>query len=119
MGDDLSQRLGTRIRTLRKRAGLTQAALAEKAGLAVDAVARIERGTRDPRLRSLSRLAKGLGCSLPEVVDLDDDFLSRSPLPAGLASVVAPLRDQDRAVVETAARLTQALVVGGRSKNAS
>ena len=112
MGDEPAQRLGQRIRILREKAGMTQANLAEAAGMAVDAVSRIERGTRDPQLKSLRRLAKGLKCSLPELVDVNGEYIDRAPLSAGLAAVIEPLRDQPDPVLATAAALTSALVKG-------
>jgi transcriptional regulator with XRE-family HTH domain len=41
--------------------GLTQERLAEEAGLHMTDVARIERAERDPGVRTVAKLAKGLG----------------------------------------------------------
>lgn len=48
------------IRRLRKRAGLTQAELARRAGVSQSLIARIERGTVDPRLSTLMRILRAL-----------------------------------------------------------
>lgn len=52
---------GRRLRQLRKEAGLSQAALAARAGLHRQAVARFELGERDPQWRSVLALAAALG----------------------------------------------------------
>ncbi len=49
------------IRTLRSRLGLTQARLAELAGLTQAYIAKIEAGTADPRISTLERISKALG----------------------------------------------------------
>jgi predicted ATPase/DNA-binding CsgD family transcriptional regulator/transcriptional regulator with XRE-family HTH domain len=55
------------LRRLRLRAGLSQAALAERAGIAAAAVAAMERGTRrSPYARTLGALAEALGLSADE-----------------------------------------------------
>ena len=55
---------GQRLRSLRLAAGLTQAALAEKAGLAVGSVRDYERGRDEPRWGSLVKLLAVLGHDL-------------------------------------------------------
>ena len=56
------------IRRLRKQAGLTQAALAEKAGMARPNLARIEAGRYRPALDTLERIASALGYSVSMLV---------------------------------------------------
>ena len=52
-----------RIRQYRQKAGITQRALAQRAGISLDAVHRIENGARHPNLESLYRIAQALGLS--------------------------------------------------------
>lgn len=52
---------GRSLRWARRRAGLTQRALAEKSGVAQPAIARIERGTVIPRVDTLDRLLEACG----------------------------------------------------------
>ncbi|CAN5140576.1 hypothetical protein BH18CHL2_BH18CHL2_04450 [soil metagenome] len=52
------------LRAARARAGLTQRALAERAGLPQPTVAAIERGHQDPRYRTLARLLLACGQDL-------------------------------------------------------
>src|SRR5438128_2556518 len=52
------------IREARARAGLTQRALAERAGKAQSEIAKIERGRRDPTVSTLERLVCAAGFDL-------------------------------------------------------
>src|SRR5260221_2058447 len=64
---------GQRLRQLRVRAGLSQAALAERAGLAVAAVGALERGLRrSPYAQTVGALAEALGLTSEERADLAD-----------------------------------------------
>ncbi|MFI5696979.1 ATP-binding protein [Kribbella sp. NPDC051586] len=61
------------LRTFRTRAGLTQAALAEKAGLSEQAISVLERGTRSrPRMDTIRGLTKALDLTPAEA----DQFLT-------------------------------------------
>ena len=62
--------IGKNVKDARKRAQLSQEALARQAGISVSAVAQIEQGERtDPHYSTLSKLAKGLGISVGELLD--------------------------------------------------
>jgi DNA-binding XRE family transcriptional regulator len=52
----------------RQAAGLTQGALAERAGLRLSTVSDIERGKIDPRLSTLRALADALGTDIDDIV---------------------------------------------------
>jgi len=56
------------LREHRTAAGLTQAELAEKAGLAFETISRLESGREPPSLRSAVALADALGASLDALV---------------------------------------------------
>lgn len=56
--------LGRELARARQEAGLTQSELALKSGLAQAVVSNIERGTSNPTMRTLERLADALGCEL-------------------------------------------------------
>lgn len=70
-----------RLKALRAQAGLTQAALAERSGVAVSTIRQFEYGLREPTLGTLLKLADGLGVSL-------DVFAGRGEAPP--APPVAP-----------------------------
>ena len=60
--------LAVNLKRLRSRKGLTQEALARKAGVSLGYVARLEIGRHDPKLSTLKRLAKALGVKLAELL---------------------------------------------------
>ena len=60
--------VGATIRRLREARGLSQEALARKAGLARLTVIRIETGSQSPTLDSLERVAKALGVRLRALI---------------------------------------------------
>ena len=54
---------------LRRKAGLTQAALAEKVGVGVNTIARYERGEMEPSLKIAHVIAEVLGCTESELLN--------------------------------------------------
>ena len=59
----------TLIKAWREYFGLTQHALAEKAGMKQSALARIENGHSTPRETTLQKIAKALGVELEQLID--------------------------------------------------
>jgi DNA-binding XRE family transcriptional regulator len=59
-----AERFCGRLKKLRREAGLTQRALAVRAQLDWNTIARLERGARAPRLGTIRRLAEALAVSL-------------------------------------------------------
>jgi transcriptional regulator with XRE-family HTH domain len=60
--------IGDRLRNLRKRSLLTQKELADKSGVGVTTIIRIERNQVEPHGRTIRRLAKALGVAPEELV---------------------------------------------------
>jgi transcriptional regulator with XRE-family HTH domain len=58
--DATQRRLIMKVKQFRKERGLTQEALAEKAGLSLGYIGRLEIGRHDPSLSTLVKLAKAL-----------------------------------------------------------
>ena len=70
---------GNSIRKLRAKKKISQRVLAERSGLDTSYLSGIERGVRNPSLKSLETLAMGLGCSISETCkDLDKLDLAKS-----------------------------------------
>ena len=75
------------VREARKRAGLTQVALAERAGVPQSTVARIETGARAPSTDMVERLVRAAGFEIhvslgepdPETSSLFERTLQRTP----------------------------------------
>lgn len=61
--------LGERLRTLRKKAGLTQEQLAEAIGVHLNTVCLWERGEYTPKTQSIKALAKALGVSEADLLN--------------------------------------------------
>ena len=61
--------VGRRVREIRARRGLTQAQVAESAGLAVETISRLERGRQAPRIDRLVAVAAALDATVGEIAD--------------------------------------------------
>lgn len=101
-----------RVRELRLARGLTQEQLCESAGISVDAVNRVENGTRIPTLSTLARLAGALGVDLADLVRSTPPPAPRYP-PA-VERMVLALTDQPEAVLEAAEKIVRVLISVGR-----
>lgn len=60
--------VGDNLKRLRVLNALTQAELAQRAGLTLAAVARIERNEAEPRMTNLRKLAEALGVEPHELI---------------------------------------------------
>lgn len=67
------RKLCNRLKTLREDAGLTQAALAEKAGVSRKTINTIENRVFTPSTTLALTLAEVLGVSVHEIFHLEDD----------------------------------------------
>jgi len=61
--------ISEQLRTWRAARGLSQVALAERAGVGALLIARLELGQTDPRLSSLRKLAEALMLTVGDLVD--------------------------------------------------
>lgn len=102
MGGDLRRRFGQLLTAHRRRAGLTQEALAEAADLSVNMISRIEVGASGARFPVIERLA--------EVLKVDPAEFFSTEVPGGarqrkmlvdLSSRLATLSDDDLAWAST------------------
>lgn len=74
---DVYPKIAERIRSLRKRAGLTQAQLGERAGgINAQEISRFESCSRVPSIETLARVATGLGVTLAELTAIGEDEAS-------------------------------------------
>lgn len=69
MAESLEERFGKRCRKLRHQAGLSQLDMVRDHGFSLSHYQKIERGTLDPRLSTLIKLAKSFGVSVSELVE--------------------------------------------------
>jgi len=66
---DIAQRLGRNLRELRQQKGWSQEQLAFESGLHRTYVSDLERGSRNPTISVVDKLAKALGASLGDLLD--------------------------------------------------
>jgi len=86
-----------RVKKLRLEKRLTQEQLAERSDLTAESVTRVERGVRMPTLRTLGKIAHGLGVSPAQLVDVD--LQGKAPkVSRHIAKIVAKLEDEDERV---------------------
>jgi|GEM_PF-5996372 len=69
----LKEQFGKRVAQLRQSLELSGTELARRAGVSQSYVWQIEKGTRDPSLTSLRRIAKALGLRVGALLDLYDE----------------------------------------------
>ena len=65
---DVVRLLGSNVRRLRQTKGISQEELAFAAGMKRSYVSDLERGTRNPSVRALGRLAEALGVNPPDLL---------------------------------------------------
>ena len=65
----MSKKLGNMIREARTQKGLTQAALAEQAGISSSEMGKIERGDKEPSQDALKKMAKVLGVTQKSLLE--------------------------------------------------
>jgi transcriptional regulator with XRE-family HTH domain len=71
-GQILRENLGKAVRFYRKQQGFSQAELAEKAGISITFLSKIERGIKFPTSDTLSGLANGLGIEVYQLFRNDE-----------------------------------------------
>jgi len=71
--DDINISLGRRILALRTARGLSQDKLAEKAGISVKHLGKIERGTVNASVKCLTNIAKALNLPLKDILEVEHE----------------------------------------------
>lgn len=106
MVPELNAKLARRLRQLRLDHALTQEQFAEMAEVSADAVRRLERGAFSPTLRLLSQLARALGMTVSEIVDLGE-----SRAEGRLTGLISLLKGRNEREVALVLRLARAALV--------
>lgn len=91
---DTKQRIGKRIKELRKQAGLTQEQLAGQAHIDPQHMSRLERGVYFPSLETLELIAKTLGVLLKDLFVFSEDETADS-LRARLIEAIGIMDEQE------------------------
>ena len=77
--DEQAERVGGRIRDMRRARAFTLVQLAEAAGLSHPFLSQLERGLARPSMASLERIARALGTSQVELLSVDEPRRGREP----------------------------------------
>ena len=104
---NVDNRIGLRVRAIRKSRGLTQARLAEEADKSLDAISSLERGKYRPTLETLLAVARAL--EVPIAALLEGDRADNPKRARLLAALVAAGRSLSDADLETAVEQVHAL----------
>jgi transcriptional regulator with XRE-family HTH domain len=94
---ETKERLGLRLKAIRKQKGLTQGELAERIGRSMDAVSNLERGKSLPSFETIELLCQVLEIPLKQLFDFEDVALPRrkSELIEELVTVARELPSAD------------------------
>ncbi len=60
--------ISNNLKAIRNKRGMTQGNLADKAGIELTQVSRIERGASEPKLETIKKLSIALSCSTDELI---------------------------------------------------
>lgn len=114
---------GDELRRLRRRSGLSQETLAERAGLSTEAISLLERGRRTPRVTTMRLLADAMGLDEADRTGLFATLAAAAPVGRTLPNLAEPLigRAEDlaelgRLLRHPAARLITVCGAGGVGK---
>src|SRR4051812_21714336 len=66
------ERLGVRMKDLRRERGLTLEELAEYSGVSRAMISKVERGEKNPTLVVAAKVAEGLGVTLSELLGVEE-----------------------------------------------
>lgn len=112
---DLSKQLGKRMNQVRKTAKLTQERLAEKTGLSVEYISRLERGIAQPSLKTLTLMAKCLNVAVKDFFDFKMPVLFRDRQQESLKrkayteAILQELNEMDTHVLAIASNIIRVL----------
>ena len=69
----INESVGLQVRRLRQAEGWTQRRLAYEAGLSVEHIGKVERGSTSPTVATLAKIATGFGVPVMRLLDLRDE----------------------------------------------
>jgi len=105
------QQVGRRLKESRQKLGLTQEQLAERAGLHYSYIGQVERGDKNPSLKSLYRLAGALNVGIDYLLEEDGSYRDRTAADLLLSELISLLKDRPeedvRLVLQVAATMIE------------
>ncbi|GAB7562413.1 hypothetical protein LG202_04520 [Methylobacillus methanolivorans] len=110
MKDVLRKKLGLSIAARRKNLGLTQEFVAQRLGVEIETISRIERGVTAPSLKTLNKIAYELSSPI-EAFFGPSNPTSLDPEIEGLIAMLQNLEEKDRKyVIEATKSLSKHLL---------
>ena len=111
---DIKAWVGRNIRAARKAKGLSQFQLAERSGLSIDFIGKVERGTASPSLESLKAIATAMNLSLGNLFagDLQADSSQEA-----LIELIGLCRGRTREDIELLVGIAQLIFQGRRDRS--
>ena len=85
---DTKDLLGKRVRELRKKRKFTQEKLAELAGIDISYLGNIERGTENPTVATLEKLAAALSMKSYQILNFEHELQGEKSLRRRLAQIL-------------------------------
>ncbi len=104
----IEKRIGGKVTEIRLEKKLTQAELAERIGISVESVSRLERGVSFPSLKTVDKISKTLDVSLKEFFDFDEHETRDKSYERELSKFVAFLRTLDEKEISLVHKMTRA-----------
>lgn len=97
----MEKNFGTRVRQARHKAGLTQAALAEKLNLDETTISRIENGSQATSFATMLNFSEALDVKFDYLICdyLDDSLHAKDPLNAEILDMITPLPDNYKRLI--------------------
>ena len=89
---DVEKRIGGKITEIRLAQKLTQAELAERVGVSVESISRMERGVSFPSLKTVERVATALNAPLRSFFGFDEEPAADKSFERELSKLTAFLR---------------------------
>jgi transcriptional regulator with XRE-family HTH domain len=109
---NIKKEMGQRIRSIRKKQGMTQENMATRCGLHWTYIGGLERGERNPTLTTMKRIAEGLKVDIHALLGRvgRDSASTLSPREKKEGKVIKWLRRNDDQALELASRLVREVV---------
>lgn len=85
---ELLKAIGRKIQFIREKRGLTQEQMEERTGVNTKYISAIERGQKNVTVRTLEKIAKGLGVELYELFLLPQDLASEKAAKKAIESLL-------------------------------
>ena len=97
----MEKNFGTRVRQARHKAGLTQAALAEKLNLDETTISRIENGSQATSFATMLNFSEALDVKFDYLICdyLDVSIHSKDPINAEILDMITPLPDNYKRLI--------------------